>query len=368
MHLYIHVPFCARRCSYCDFAIAVRREVPSAAFREAVLAEWSRWLSDDRLAGCSALSTIYLGGGTPSRLHGRELRSLIESLVSARPLLPGAEVTLEANPEDVTPESAADWRLAGVNRVSLGVQSFEPEVLAWMHRTHTASQVRPAVAMLRDAGISNLSVDLIYGLPAALGRDWSRDLERALELQPSHLSLYSLTVEASTPLAHWIDRGATIAAGDEVQASEFLLAHGRLTGAGFTHYEVSNYAKPGFEAVHNRAYWTRRPYLGLGPSAHSALGGQRWWNIREWEAWRRAVGAGQMPVAGEEQLDEASRALEDLYLGLRTDQGVPETAIPAGIRNAWTGEGWAELRDRRLILLPEGWLRLDALVARASAA
>jgi len=367
VHLYIHVPFCARRCSYCDFAIAVRREAPAAAFRDGVLTEWARWLSDDRLGEFPALSTLYLGGGTPSRLPGFELGRLIAGIVSARPLLPGAEVTLEANPEDVTPEAAAAWRLAGVNRVSLGVQSFDPAVLAWMHRTHIAEQVGPAVGMLRQAGIANLSLDLISGLPSHLARDWSRDLDRALELQPAHLSLYSLTVEASTPLARWVGRGTTTAAPDELQASEFILAHDRLTTAGFTHYEVSNYARPGFDAVHNRAYWLRHPYLGLGPSAHSAMGDRRWWNIREWEEWRRAVAEGRWSVAGEEQLDEPTRALEDLYLGLRTDQGVGETAIPAGIRQAWIGEGWAEARGGRLFLLPEGWLRLDALVAQASA-
>jgi oxygen-independent coproporphyrinogen-3 oxidase len=367
MHLYVHVPFCARRCSYCDFAIAVRREVPSAAFTEAILAEWSRWLTDSRLQAVSTLSTIYFGGGTPSRLHPSELSRLLEGLVSARPLLAGAEVTLEANPEDVTAESATGWRRAGVNRVSLGVQSFDPAVLAWMHRTHTADQVGPAVALLRDAGITNLSLDLIYGLPIHLARDWPRDLDQAVALEPTHLSLYALTVEPSTPLSRWIDRGATVAAGDELQASEFLLAHERLTRGGFSHYEVSNYALPGWEAVHNRAYWARRPYLGLGPSAHSALGSRRWWNLREWEAWRQAVAAGGSPVAGEEQLDQDKVVLEDLYLGLRTDQGVSLTSVPHPIRAAWLGQGWARVRGERLYLLPEGWLRLDALVGQASA-
>jgi len=367
MHLYVHVPFCARRCSYCDFAIAVRREVPSAAFTEAILAEWARWRADARLEVTPALSTVYFGGGTPSRLDPSELSRLIDAFVGNRPLLAGAEVTLEANPEDVTADSATGWRRAGVNRVSLGVQSFDPAVLAWMHRTHTADQVGPAVARLRDAGITNISLDLIYGLPIHLGRDWSRDLDAAVALEPAHLSLYALTVEPATPLSRWIDRGSATAAGDELQASEFLLAHERLTGAGFAHYEVSNYALPGREAVHNRAYWARRPYLGLGPSAHSALGARRWWNVREWEGWRQMVSAGGSPVAGEERLDQDKVVLEDLYLGLRTSQGVPLTAVPAAIRAAWLGQGWARESGERLQLLPEGWLRLDALVVQASA-
>jgi oxygen-independent coproporphyrinogen-3 oxidase len=235
-----------------------------------------------------------------------------------------------------------------------------------MHRTHTVPG-RPRGRSAPRRRDLNLSLDLIYGLPAAPAATGAA-IRLALSLQPSHLSLYSLTVEASTPLARWIDRGATTAASDEGQASEFLQAHDRLTGAGFIHYEVSNYALAGFEAVHNRAYWTRSPYLGLGPSAHSALGRRRWWNIREWEEWRRTVGAGGLPIAGEELLDEEARALEDLYLGLRTERGVPETAIPAGMRGAWTRAGWAEVRGGRLMLLPEGWLRLDALVAEASPA
>jgi len=368
MHLYVHVPFCARRCSYCDFAIAVRREVPSAAFTAAILAEWSRWLGDERLAACRSLSTIYFGGGTPSRLHPFELSRLTDGLVRARPLLDGAEVTLEANPEDVTAESAAGWRRAGVNRVSLGVQSFDPAVLAWMHRTHAADQIPPAIARLREAGITNISLDLIYGLPAHLARDWPRDLDAAIALEPAHLSLYALPVEPSTPLSRWLDRGSAIPAGDEPQASEFLLAHERLTRGGYSHYEVSNYALPGREAVHNRAYWARRPYLGLGPSAHSALGTRRWWNIREWEAWRQAVTAGGLPMAGEEQLAPGQVVLEDLYLGLRTREGVPLMAVPPTVRAEWLGQGWARESGERLRLLPEGWLRLDALVGQASAA
>jgi oxygen-independent coproporphyrinogen-3 oxidase len=367
MHLYVHVPFCTRRCSYCDFAIAVRREVPSAAFTAAILAEWAQWRADVRLEATPTLSTVYFGGGTPSRLDPSELSRLIDALTGDWPLLGGAEVTLEANPEDVTAETASGWRRAGVNRVSLGVQSFDPAVLAWMHRTHTAEQVGPAVARLREAGITNLSLDLIYGLPAHLRRDWSRDLDAAVALEPAHLSLYALTVEPATPLSRWIDRGSAMAAGDELQASEFLLADERLAGGGYSHYEVSNYALPGREAVHNRAYWARHPYLGLGPSAHSALGARRWWNIREWEAWRRAVTAGASPMAGEEQLGQDEVVLEELYLGLRTSEGVPLAAVSPAIRTAWLGQGWARESAGRLQLLPEGWLRLDALVGQAAA-
>ncbi|HET7024480.1 MAG TPA: radical SAM protein, partial [Gemmatimonadales bacterium] len=185
------------------------------------------------------------------------------------------EVTLEANPDDVTPERAAAWRSLGVGRVSLGVQSFDPAVLSWMHRTHRAEQVAPAVAALRSAGISDVSLDLIYALPAEVPRDWRRDLELALALRPDHLSLYGLTVEAHTPLAHWVARSEVRGAEDERYAEEFLVADAMLAGAGFEHYEVSNYSRPGKRARHNSAYWRRATYIGLGPSAHSAFGRER---------------------------------------------------------------------------------------------
>jgi oxygen-independent coproporphyrinogen-3 oxidase len=324
MHLYIHVPFCARRCSYCDFAIAVRREVPSAAFTESLLREWRRWLGDQSTGGVRALETVYFGGGTPSRLSPPHLAGLIEGVTADRPISPGAEVTLEANPEDVTPESARAWHAAGITRVSLGVQTFDEGVLKWMHRSHLADDVGRAVAELRAAGIRSLSLDLIYGLPTQLGRDWSRDLARALALEPDHLSLYALTIEPSTPLARWIDRGAAAAPVDERQAGEFLEAHLRLTSAGFHHYEVSNFGRLGHESRHNRAYWERRPYLGLGPSAHSAM----------------------------------------LYLGLRTSAGVPAHRVGRAKREEWEAKGWAQLRGENIVLLPEGWLRLDALLAQ----
>lgn len=366
MHLYVHVPFCARRCGYCDFAIAVRRAVPSDGFAEAVLREWAGWLEAPRWAGHRDLATLYFGGGTPSRLAPAALVRIIEGLAAARPLRPGAEVTLEANPEDVTPEAARAWRAAGVNRVSLGVQSFDPGVLAWMHRTHTADDVPRAVGALREAGIDNLSFDLIYALPAALGREWPRDLDQALALAPDHLSLYGLTVEAGTPLGRWVARGEVQATGEGRYAEEFLVAHAKLTGAGYRHYEVSNYGRPGREAVHNAAYWRRAPYLGLGPSAHSAIGSHRWWNLREWAAWQRAVLAREPTVAEAEELDPGEVRLEELYLGLRTDQGLEAERLPGPLRHRWQAAGWAALSGDRLVLTPEGWLRLDALVAAAA--
>ena len=362
MHLYIHVPFCARRCSYCDFAIAVRREVPSDAFASAVLAEWRGWQAHDAWAPSPTVDTIYFGGGTPSRIDPAAVARVLHAIRRDRPVSSEAEITLEANPDDVSPAAAAAWVAAGINRVSLGVQSFDPGVLQWMHRTHTAAQVPAAVATLRTAGITDLSLDLIFALPRILRRDWASDLDQALALGPEHLSLYGLTVEPHTPLGRWTARAEVRPLDDDAYAAEFLVADARLWEAGFEHYEVSSAALPGRRARHNGAYWRRAAFIGLGPSAHSGFGATRQWNIRDWSAYERAVAAGAPIVAGKESLDPAALRLEELYLGLRTSDGLPAAAIPAPIAEQWTGAGWAT-SDDRIRLTPEGWLRLDALVA-----
>ncbi len=384
VHLYIHVPFCARRCSYCDFAIAVRRVVPSETFAGAILREWEGWQSHEAWTDSPDIATVYFGGGTPSRLDPSAIDRIIDRIGADRTILAGAEITLEANPDDVTADRAAAWRAAGLTRISLGVQSFDPRVLAWMHRTHSAEQVPAAVGVLRDAGFDNLSLDLIFALPSELGRDWPADLDQAIALDPEHLSLYGLTVEPHTPLGHWTARGAVRPLGDDAYAADFLHADRRMRSAGFEHYEVSNAALPGRRARHNSAYWRRAPFIGLGPSAHSGFGTARQWNVRDWAAYERALqpsagprdamvgqaGSGretlavgrQALVAGRESLAADALRLEQLYLGLRTTDGVPAELIPQADAARWQAEGWALVGDR-VRLTAEGWLRLDALVA-----
>lgn len=366
MFVYIHVPFCARRCSYCDFAIAVRRVVPSAAFADAILREWRARQRESSWETSPAVETVYFGGGTPSRLDDAALCRILEGVRADRTISPDAEITLEANPDDVTAARAGAWRAAGVNRISLGVQSFDPGVLAWMHRTHTAAQASQAVAILRAAGFRDLSLDLIFGLPKALGRDWSADLAQARALEPDHLSCYGLTLEDHTPLAHWQRRGEAVMVDEERYADEFLELTRTLRTWGFEHYEVSNAASPGHRARHNSGYWRRMPYLGLGPSAHSASAEERRWNLREWTAYERAGRAGQELVAGRERLDPTALRLEALYLGLRTADGVELDLVAADVRARWLAAGWAIADANRLRLTPEGWLRLDALVSEAA--
>jgi putative oxygen-independent coproporphyrinogen III oxidase len=366
VYVYIHVPFCARRCSYCDFAIAVRRSVPSEAFADAILREWDARLHDAGWSTSLVVETVYFGGGTPSRLDDAALSRILARIRADRPVAADAEITLEANPDDVTAARADAWRAAGVNRISLGVQSFDPGVLEWMHRTHTAAQASEAVRALRAAGFADLSLDLIFGLPKALGREWAADLARARALEPDHLSCYGLTLEDHTPLARWQRRGEAVMVDEERYAKEFLELHQSLQDWGFEHYEVSNAARPGHRARHNSGYWRRVPYLGLGPSAHSATAEERRWNLREWTAYERAGREGREVVAGRERLDAGALRLEALYLGLRTAAGVDLELVKEEVRSRWENAGWAIAGPERFRLTPEGWLRLDALVAEAA--
>jgi oxygen-independent coproporphyrinogen-3 oxidase len=367
-HVYIHVPFCGRRCSYCDFAIAVRRIVPATEFNDAIMAELATRRPQ---LDANDLRSLYLGGGTPSKLGGAGLASLIERFarhlgvdnLSTMPA--GFELTVEANPEDVNSASVTAWAAAGVNRVSLGVQSFDREVLRWMHRQHSPEQVGDAVQTLRAGGIQNLSLDLIFALPdrAGLQRDWSRDLDLALALEPNHLSMYGLTVEPRAPVGRWAARGELVEAPDERFEAEFLEAHERAGAAGFEHYEVSNHGKPGFRAVHNSAYWSGVPYLALGPAAHGFDGRSRRWNRSAYADWLRTVQAGHDPMDGSEALGPDERLAEAVYLGLRTIDGLPLHQNEWMTVTPWINAGWARRVEDRLVLTPHGWLLLDSLAA-----
>ena len=357
-HLYVHVPFCRRRCVYCDFSIAVRRTVPAGHYLAALAAELARAGRPEDLA------TVYLGGGTPSLLGAAGVAALA-AIVGARPGL--EEFTIEANPDDVTEEAVRAWSRAGVNRLSLGAQSFDERVLAWMHRTHGAAAIGDAVARARGAGIATVSLDLIFALPDGLGRRLDDDLDRVLALEPAHVSLYGLTVEEHTPLGRGVARGSVAVASEARYEEEYLRIHERLAAAGYCFYEVSNAARPGAEAVHNRAYWRLAPYLGLGPSAHSFDGAARWWNEPAYARWQAKLARGDSPVVGREILAPAQQRLEARYLGLRTADGIaleePLDPTLAAMVSAWVAAGWAELDAPRLRLTPRGWLRLDELAA-----
>ena len=317
------------------------------------------------------LETLYVGGGTPSVLDHECVGALADVVGRERMRGSGFEWTVEANPESFTDQVARGWASAGVNRISFGVQSFDSGALKWMGRLHSAAEAKEAVARAKSAGVVNLSVDLIFGLPGNVGRDWRDDIERALRLEVPHISLYGLTVEEATPLARFVREGRVAMAGEARYRDEYLYAAEALAVAGYRHYEVSNFARPGFASLHNRACWRGSPYLGLGNGAHSYVGGRRWWNERDWARYVRRVEGNGSGRAGTEALTSQQRRLEALWLALRTAEGVDANAVgqPAvPVLGAWRNRGLAADAGDSVRLTPNGWLVLDELTLELEAA
>lgn len=362
--LYVHAPFCSRRCNYCDFAVHVSKKGDVDAWLDAIGAEW-RLVQDEGWAPiANTLDTLYVGGGTPSHLGPTAMDGLAGVLGRERLTSPELEWTSEANPESFTHEVAEAWRAAGVNRISLGVQSFDETVLRWMGRLHGAEGAETAVGIARDVGLKNLSIDLIFGLPRRLKRNWSAELDRALALDPSHVSLYGLTVEAGTNLGRAVEEGREKPLDEGRYREEYLLAVERLTGAGYAHYEVSNFARDGLVSRHNSTYWSGAPYLGLGNGAHSFVSPVRRWNLRNWEHYRDRVAGGRSPVDESECLDAAAAQLEKIWLGLRTSQGLKTEELDPTARSMverWVVEGLARTGEDCVTLTAEGWLVMDRL-------
>lgn len=370
--LYIHVPFCTRRCSYCDFAVEATAAVPTEAWLDAVEGEIGLLAAERGWVDPLQLDTIYVGGGTPSLLDpgamddlARRLRRFAE-WDEAR-----IEWTCEANPESFAAPIADAWRRAGVNRISLGNQTFHEPTLRWMGRMHGSGGAERAMAVARDAGFDNVSLDLIFGVPERLGRVWSDDLHRTLLLEPEHISLYGLTAEAAAPLGRWVREGRETLADDDRYADEYLLAHSVLTGVGMEHYEVSNFAAPGRISRHNSTYWTGAAYAALGPGAHALYPPIRRWNVRGWTQYQSAVAAGRLPVEDIEALEPEDTQLEGWWLGLRTRRGINLGGMSIAeldLAARWVGAGWATSDDDVLRLTPAGWLLLDRLAVEISSA
>ncbi len=369
--VYVHAPFCSQRCFYCDFAVKVRRTVGSEEWLEALAGELAYLESEGLFSLADSLDSVFVGGGTPSLLGPHALLGLRGLLGAHRLQSPGLEWTVEANPESFTEEVAAGWREAGVNRVSLGVQTFHEPSLRWMGRLHGPEGAVAAVARAREAGFEDISVDLIFGLPAHLQRPWADDLRRAVDLGVPHVSLYGLTAEPGTPLGKAVREGREAVADEEQYRDEYLLAADVLTESGFEHYEVSNFARPGRASRHNRAYWDGTSYLGLGNGAHSYRHPDRRWNLREWEDYRAAASGGGSPVHDQESLDAEAVHLERTWLGLRTDTGVDEAGLGETARvlvETWIREEWALRDNGRIRLTASGWLLLDRLAVELDGA
>jgi oxygen-independent coproporphyrinogen-3 oxidase len=363
-HVYVHAPFCVRRCVYCDFAVTVDPEGDAATWGAALANELQQVERDEDFAPAASLATLYVGGGTPSLLGPGAMDTLADVLGRDRLDDPALEWTAEANPESFTPELAERWLATGVNRVSLGVQSFHEPTLRWMGRLHGAPGAEQAVATAKSAGFENISIDLIFGLPESVGRSWPDDLERALEQEVPHVSLYGLSVEAGTPLGRAVAEGREPPVDDERYREEFLLAAERLTAAGYVHYEVSNFAREGLASRHNSAYWDGRPYLGLGNGAHSYRHPVRRWNTRDWPTYRGRLLGSEPAEEGREVLTEEATALEHVWLALRTSEGLSTKGLTAAaleLARSWETEGFATVTEDRVRLTALGWLELDRL-------
>lgn len=367
--IYVHVPFCAARCPYCDFNTYVGIEDLAPAYLDAVVAEAEMWA--ERHGPLPEAGSIFLGGGTPTFVDPHLLARTLDGIREVLPVAAGAEVTVEANPETVTAERLAVLRAGGVNRISIGAQSFRPGVLAMLGRTHSAGRTRRAVAAARSAGFDNLNLDLIYGTPGESPDEWRRTLDDALALGPDHLSCYALTIEAGTAFGAAVAAGRMPAPDDDDQAGKYELALDVLDVAGYEHYELSNWARPGRAGRHNLIYWTQGEYVGLGAGAHSHLRGVRSWNRKLPRAYVERPRAAR---AGEERLDPAARAEEWLQLRLRLVEGLdlaeaearlgrpldPRPAVSAGLAGVRSGR--VALTRRGLLLESEVVLRLLALM------
>ena len=331
--VYVHIPFCASRCSYCDFFSTLRLDEVGHDYVEALIAEAR--LRKAELNG-KPVKTLYMGGGTPSQLPLPLLARLIDGLKATLDLNAVQEFTLEANPDDVTPEWCAAVRALGVNRVSMGVQSFQDAVLRLVGRRHTARQAIDAVASLRHAGIDNISIDLIYGLPGQRLETWAESVRQAVDLRPQHISAYGLTYEPGTRLWQQRECGEVVEASEDQYLDMYRVLVGLLQVAGYEHYEISNFALPGYRSRHNSSYWNETPYLGLGAAAHSYDGTMRRSNPADLCGYIRRITSGQ-PACQVEDLAWWERYDERVMLGLRTADGVDAHRL----RSDFGDKAWA---------------------------
>lgn len=364
--LYFHVPFCTKRCGYCDFNTYTATELPGfskADWPTAILAELA--LANSILDGLPKIDTIFIGGGTPSLIEPdiyvrvfNEIRNRFASNI---------EITMEANPDSVTLDSLQGYFEAGINRISFGMQSAAANVLKTLDRTHDPAAVEKAVSAATAAGFKNISLDLIYGTPGESESDWLDSLNQAIALPINHLSAYSLIVESGTKLANQVERGEVAKPDDDLAAARYLLAEDVLTQAGFNWYEISNWGKAGATCSHNQLYWNSENWWGVGPGAHSHIGSVRWWNAKHPGQWQAALAAGRSPAAGREVLTAAQVQLETVMLGLRQRRGLPLDRLPKPELTAELAElGWlqeTELAAGQAVLSLTGRLMADRAAA-----
>jgi putative oxygen-independent coproporphyrinogen III oxidase len=369
---YVHVPFCTVRCGYCDFNTYTATELGEGASRAAYadsVVEEIRLARTVLGARDVPVETIFFGGGTPTLLPPGDLARIVEAIGAEFGLAPGAEVTTESNPDSVDADDLAALRAGGINRISFGMQSAVPHVLAVLDRTHDPARVPLVVDWARTAGFDEVSLDLIYGTPGESLADWQRSLDSALGSRPDHLSAYALIVEEGTALARQIRRGEVAMTDDDDLADKYLAAEEAVVGAGLGWYEVSNWATSRrTRCRHNELYWTGADWWGLGPGAHSHVGGVRWWNVKHPAAYAGRIGSGGSPAHAREVLDGETRRVERVLLEVRLRDGLPVAALDDAGRAALPAEvaaGLVEpeaLADGRVVLTLRGRLLADAVV------
>jgi putative oxygen-independent coproporphyrinogen III oxidase len=368
--IYIHIPFCRKACVYCDFHFLTSLKQKEAMV-DALVQEIQ--LRKDFFGHQEPLQTLYFGGGTPSVLSREELARLMRALHDHFSFRQDAEITLEANPDDLNRGYLTDLQELGFNRLSIGIQSFREQDLRWMNRSHNRQQALDCTQQAAETGFENISIDLIFGLPQLGIAEWESHLQQAVSLPIQHLSLYALTVEAQTALAHQVRQNEALIPDDPVFAQQFLWAHQYLEAHGFEHYELSNYARAGFRSRHNSAYWQGVSYLGLGPSAHSYDGRQRSWNLAHNAHYIKQLNLNQSPIKSSEVLDAMSRYHEYIMTHLRKKEGIDPVRIEREFIPDWKkrfGTYLAELKDKGwmyeggagLALSPEGWLVSDGII------
>jgi oxygen-independent coproporphyrinogen-3 oxidase len=368
--LYIHIPFCASRCIYCGFysttRLDLRQQYVDALIRELVEVGRSKMLKDD------SISTVYLGGGTPSQLTIPQLHQLFDAIYIYNKVESGAEVTIEMNPDDVSVPYADTLRQLGINRVSMGAQTFDDERLRWLNRRHTVAQVGQAVKILRAAGIRNISIDLMYGFPDETIDDFVRDIDEAIKLDVEHISAYCLMIEEGTELYRRYGDKRVREYDDSKEETErkmYELLIDKLTAAGYEHYEISNFARPSFRSRHNSSYWTGVPYIGLGAAAHSFDGHLRSWNVSDIRQYIAAVNRDER-LNEEEVLSATDFYNERVMLGLRTCEGVDLSALSDDERNyciqeaqPFLSDDILLLTDNRLVLTRKGLFVSDYVIS-----
>jgi putative oxygen-independent coproporphyrinogen III oxidase len=374
--IYVHVPFCATRCGYCDFNTYTPAELGGAnpdgwlvALRaELALAAARLGAPSPDVAGRAApspVSTVFVGGGTPSLLGAAGLTAVLDAVREHFTLAPDAEVTTEANPESTSPQLFEQVRLAGFTRVSLGMQSVAPHVLAVLDRVHSPGRALDAAREARAAGFDHVNLDLIYGTPGESDDDLRRSVDAAIDAGVDHVSGYALVVEDGTALARRVRRGEIAAPDNDVLARRYELLDARLSAAGFDWYEVSNWSRPGGECLHNIGYWNGGEWWGAGPGAHGYLGATRWWNVKHPNAYAQSLADALLPVADFERLDAATRHVEDVMLRLRLRDGLPVAVLSEPERaraETVIDDGLAVLHADRLVLTDRGRLLADAVV------